>query len=315
MKIFKPTHAASDDNRAIIRQIKWMLAAVLLVSILFAGYYIWDRYVHVGDMSPTELGIDHQLRIVEQNPNDVGARLNLSQSYIEAGNYDEAIRHAQTVLKAYPDNPGALILMGVAYSKSGNAQSAVKYLEQFAAIRRKSDDPSLDKVLEAALYYLGDNYLKIKSPDKAVPVLVEALAIDETDADAMLLLGDAYAATGQHKLAIGSYENTVRFVPDYTEAYTGMAASYRALKMPAYEQYALGMQAFSRRDFNRAQTLLEKSVADLQTFAPAYLGLALTYEQLGKLDAAQTYAARAVDLDPKNFAANNLLARLKANKN
>ncbi len=311
MKKNQTPPSTASENQGLIRMIKIMLAALTLVSLAFGGYYTWDRYIHLGDMSPSELGISHQLSLVEQNPNDASARLSLAQSYIEGGNYSEAIRHAEKVLQAFPGHPGALILLGVAYSKQGNASQAVYYLEQFAAVRNKSDDPNMDKVLEAGLYYLGDNYLKTNQPEKAVGVLTEALAIDETDADAMLLLGNAYAQTGKNDEALKSYENTVRFVPDYTEAYSGMEHVYQALNKPANQRYAQGMQAFSQQNYPQARQLLELSQPELSEFAPLYLGLGLTYEKLGDLQAAISSAQRALQLDPKNFAANNLLNRLQ----
>jgi len=314
MKFTQLTQHHLIDNRSLLRLVKWMLVAVVLITVTFGGYYFWDRYVHVGDMSPSELGISHLLQIVQENPNDPSARLSLSQTYIEAGNYAEAIRHAQKVLTAYPDNAGALILMGVAYSKMGNANEAVTYLEQFAAIRRKSNDPGMDKVLEAGLYYLGMNYLLIDQSDQAIDVLKEAAQIDATDADVMLLLGDAYRKAGQYQQSIESYENTVRFVPDYIEAYQGMALSYQALNMPSYGLYAQGMEAFSKKDYLDARDLLKQSSVELPENASIFLGLALTYEQLGDLPSAQAYAQRSLEQDPMNFTASNLLSRLQVDQ-
>jgi len=310
MKSTQLTQESPVDNRLFLRLIKIMLVAVLVVTVIFGGYYYWDRYVHVGDQSPTELGISHLLRIVQENPNDPDARLSLAQTYIEAGNYSEAIRHAQKVLKAYPDNAGALMLMGVAFSKMGQAKDAVNYLEQFTAIRRKSEDPNMDKVLEAGLYFLGQNYLIVAQPDKAIAVLKEALDIDSTDADVLVLLGDAYNQTGQYQQAVESYESTVRFVPDYVEAYQGLVVSYQALNMVPNVTYAKGMEAYSNKDFQKARDLLTQSSAELANFAPVYLGLALTYEQLGDPQFAIVYARKTMELDPSNFAASNLLSRL-----
>jgi len=301
-----------NDTRFLVRVVKWMVSLVALLVIAFGAYYYWDRYVHLGDMSPTELGITHLEKVMEENPDDPNARLSLAQIYIENKDYTKAILQAQNVLTAYPENPGALLLLGIAYTLSDQAQAAIQPLESFTDLRRAAQDPQMDKVLETSLFYLGKNYLILNHPDKAIAALTEALGIDHTDADAMYLLGTAYAEIGQHQSAVEAFRNSVRFVPNFTEAYQALAKSYLALGLADYLPYAQGMEAYSTKNYTQARQYLEQAAVNLPDFAPLYLGLAMTYEELSELTLAQTSIHRALELDPNDFTANTVQIRLQS---
>ena len=168
----------------------------------------------------------------------------------------------------------------------------------------------VDKVLEASLYYLGVNYLRLNQVDDALNVLVEALQIDGTDADAFYQLGIAYDQKGEYERSIEAYQSAVRFVPDFAEAYQGMAKAYDALGMPAKALYAQGMTSFSAKEYRQAQEYLERAAQDLPDFVPVYLGLALAYEQQGDMALARKNVERVLELDPGNFNANVISGRL-----
>jgi tetratricopeptide (TPR) repeat protein len=300
-----------SDNRSLRRLIWLILAALIILTVAFAGYYYWDRYVHLGDKSPIEMSTAHLEDQVRTDPSNPDARLALAEQYLQNQEFAGAMEQAQQVLNAFPDHPGALLILGVANTMAGNAQAAIEPLEQFAALRRDDPMAGVDTNLEAALYYLGYNYISINQPTQAIPVLSEALVIEPTDADAMFQLGIALAREGQHAQAIAQFYEAVRFVPDFADAYQEMAASYGAMDMPAHVLYAHGMQAFSNKSYDQARDLLEQAAGELSDFAPLYLGLALTYEQLGDLQLAQTNVERTLALEPHNFYANIIYERLQ----
>ena len=66
------------------------------------------------------------------------------------------------------------------------------------------------------------------------------------------------------------------------------------------------------QDYEAAQTYLERATDALPDFAPAFLGLGLTYEKMGNLDAALTAIQRALELNPGDFAAQQALGRIQA---
>jgi tetratricopeptide (TPR) repeat protein len=310
MRTSQVSGSSRIDNRALSRIVVLMIVAAALFAVLFGVYYYVDRYVRFGDRSPVERQIKQLEEVLASDSEDVGARLSIAQLYYENGDYSKAIQYAEPVLDAHPGDPAPLFLLGIVYSEAGQVDEAVGSLERLVAIRRESPMAQVDRVLETSLYYLGSNYLKLNRADDAIGVLKEALDIDETDADVLYQLGVAYNQKGEYERSIEAYQSAVRFVPDFTEAYQGMAKAYDALGLPSKALYAQGMTSFSSKEYGKAQQYLERAAQDLPDFVPVYLGLALTYEQQGDFGLARKNIARALELEPDNFNANVISGRL-----
>lgn len=298
------------DNRSLGRLVVLMVIAAILMAVTFGAYYYVDRYIRFGDKSPVEVEIENLEGIVLDNPQDLEARLSIAQLYYENGDYSKAIQYAEPVLTARPDDAAPLFLLGVVYGETGQLDAAVESLKHLAQIRRESPMAQADRLLEASLYYLGANYVKLNRVDEAIEVLSEALEIDGTDADVFYQLGLAFDLKGEYEQSIDAYQSAIRFVPDFTEAYLGMAEAYDALGMASQALYAQGMMSFSTKQYQQAQQDLERAAQGLPNFVPVYLGLALTYEQQGEYGLARKNIDRVLELEPENFNANVILNRL-----
>jgi tetratricopeptide (TPR) repeat protein len=254
-------------------------------------------------------------KTIRQDPENPEARLALAEYYLNGGMYQEALDQANQVLSFYPEDEGALLISGIAYVHSNQAEAALEPLEKFVALRKEGAMAGVDTVLETAYYFLGESYVKLNRPAEAISVLEAALVISRTDADALYQLGLAYQASGQPEAALERYHEAVRFVPNFVEVYSGMIESYSALERPDHVAYARGMQAFCLQDYGTAQTHLEHATEALPDFAPALLGLGLTYEKVGDLHAALTAIQRVLDLNPNDLAARQALGRIQATMN
>ena len=296
-----------------IQRTIWIVTAALIINMmLFGGYYYWDRYVHVGDQSPVEMGIEELEATIREDPGDPEKRVMLAEYYLSSNLPNDALEQTSQVLESIPDHEGALLLSGIAYRNLNQPENAVEPLKHFVFLRKDSPMASSDTVLEMAYYFLGESYMKINRPLDAIEPLESAIQISATDADALYQLGLAYNAAEKPEEALPYFDRAVRLVPDFVEVYSGMVESYTALEKPEFIAYARGMQAFSQGDVQTAQTHLEYAVQMLPNYSPAFLGLALTYEQLDQLDFALVSVTHALELDPNNFAAQQTLGRLKA---
>jgi tetratricopeptide (TPR) repeat protein len=314
MRMSKELKQYQASTRLMGWLVTLMIATGVFLAAGFGGYYYWDRYVHVGDMSPVELNLAHLQQAVEASPTNPNARLSLAQQHLEMGDYKAAIEQSQLVLSKDPENAGALLLAGVAHSESGSYEASNQALEHFVKLRRDSDTPVIDKALENALFYLGQNWLGLGLPAKAIENLQQALQIDHTDADALFFLGLAQAHLGEagsQEKAIEAYQKAVSFAPDFPEAYAELAKSYAALGMQAKATYAKGMEAYCRKDYSRARQYLESVQHDLADFMPVYLGLSMVYEKLEDGPHASENAQHVLQLDPGNILAASILARAK----
>ena len=214
------------STEAIQRAVVIAMAALVAVLVLFAGYYVWDRYVYLAGRPPAGLKIE---QAVHRDPQDSEARLALAETYLLSGRYADALEQAEEVLGLYPDAANALLIAGISNVRMGQSEAALAPLRSFVAQRQDGPLARSDSVLEAAYYHLGESYLKLNRPTEAIPVLEAALLINPTDADALFQLGLAYNASGQPEIGVQQFIEAVRFVPDFAEAYNGMAASYSAL--------------------------------------------------------------------------------------
>ncbi|NOX61731.1 MAG: tetratricopeptide repeat protein [Chloroflexi bacterium] len=300
--------STQNIRRAII-----IVGALLLVVVAaFSAYYYWDRFLPRGDLSPIEMAIEEAQQAVKENPQDPDLRLDLARIYYENRMYEEALEQAGQVLNAFPDNNDALLIVGLSNIRLDQPAEAIPPLEKFIELRKDHSTARADVVLEMVYYFVGESYMKLGQSAEAVPPLEAALEITPTDADALYQLGLAKQSLGDPEAALTYYHKAVRLVPDFTEVYEGMVECYTALNMPAHVEYAKGMKAFGTRDYELAKNHLLKAVEDLPDFAPALLGLGLTYEKLGELETAAEIIQRALDLNPHDFATRQALGRVQA---
>jgi len=299
-------------SRELIKYVWTAGLAFAAIALMFFGYYYKDRYVRVDDKSPLDMSIDQLEIAVRENPENPEARVALAEFYLGKGLYSQAIEQTDQVLSTFPENTGALLISGITYTRSGQSQKAIAPLEKFIDLRR--DDPMAmsDTALQTAYYFLGESYNTLDQADKALPALEAALRINSTDADALFQAGLSAQSMNDHEKAIAFFEGAVLFVPDFTEAYAGMIESYTALNKPDHSDYARGMQAFSLKDYKTAQKYLESAREALPDFASAHFGLALTYEQLNRLEDALISIKIALQLDPNNFSIQQAQERIEA---
>jgi tetratricopeptide (TPR) repeat protein len=303
-----------SDTRQLTRIV--ILAGVLLVLVVatFGGYYYYDRY-YSNQPTTSENIIAQAQQVVEKNPQDPEARLGLAEVYMLNRSYDDALGEANQVMAAFPDNQHAWLVVGVANALKGNPNDAVEPLQKYFDANKDSDMPGLNKTLQSAAFYLGDSYLQLNQPDKAVPVLEKAVEWSQTDSDAMVKLGTAYIAVQRYENAVNMFQAATRFVPNYTEAYQGMAIAFQALNDGDYVNYANGMVAYSKKDYKVALDLLQKASQAKLDFVPAIDGLGLTYEGLGDLNNAKSSYETALKLIPEDFTAKTGLQRVEAQLN
>jgi|GEM_PF-1806142 len=296
-----------------IQRVFWIVLGLLIaVLVSFAGYYIWDRYIHAEGQPAVESEIASMEQAIHKSPQDPELRVVLAESYLSVGENARALEQAEQVLGQYPEDVGALLIAGIAHVRLEEPEAAIAPLQTFVMLRKDGPMARSDQALEAAYYFLGQSYLQLDRPAEAIPVLEAALEISAVDADALYQLGLAYNANGQPALAVQSYQDAVRLVPDYDRVYEAMIVSYSALDLPDYVAYARGMLAFSRRDYSAAVSYLEQATEALPNFAPAFLGLGLTHESMENLQPALLAIERAQELDPGDFATRQALGRVQA---
>lgn len=125
-----------------------------------------------------------------------GDNISIVKGYIEAQDYDKALKILRDALKKEPDNAELHGWMGIAMLEMGNDRQAALEFRKAIAVEPGSAD-----------FHNGLGYamLAMESFDEAVGSFKEAVRIKPKHADAHYGLGTAYVNLGEIKLATKEY--------------------------------------------------------------------------------------------------------------
>jgi len=292
-------------SRAVV-----LCAGLAIILGLAAAVMFVRSELLSSDSSVLGQGEQELQEAILEDPNNPDLRVSLANVYLEESRYDEAIAQYNEVLKADEDHQEALMGLGLAYREKGDTDQALSAFNKLVEVTKGSEFADVDRRLEAVHYYLGGIYLERNEPAKAIEELQAALKIEPTDADAMYLLGNALQAQGEQDGAIAVYAVATSLVPDFREAYEGMAAAAEKQGNELMATYARAMIRLLSGDPKTAVRELENVVGQSPENATAYFGLGYGYEQLGQRDKALAAYQQSAEIDPSQYAAQSGLARL-----
>jgi tetratricopeptide (TPR) repeat protein len=168
----------------------------------------------------------------------------------------------------------------------------------------------VDTNLEAAYYGLGSIAMKQSRAADAIPFLEKALAIARSDADALYLIGTAFAATGQTDKAVTVLRAAIVFVPiGWSEPYVSLGDAYTKSGQTVLAAWAKAMADLTSGKLDLAEPAL-KALVGGEAAVDAAVGLGLLYETRGDNAAASSWYANALALEPDNNAARLGLGRI-----
>jgi len=301
--------AVSDRtlNRAIIG-----LGLTLVIGLPAIGLvYFLDRNVDPG-LPIAERAIAAGEEAVRNEPNKLSNRLGLALAYAAADRQTDAIAQFTEILRAEPANRAALLGRGDAYVATGDLDAAARDYQALIDAAGSEEMANVDPRLEAAYYSLGSIALKQDRPRDAATMLAKALLINRTDADAFNLMGTALLGIGDTTNAVDALCRAIALVPSgWCAPYAQLVKAYTALGDTPGVQYATGMVALCEKRPADAEQQL-KPLVDGAYGRDALIGLGLTAEALGNVDAAVSYYSRVYAADPTDFDAVTGLNRLGA---
>jgi tetratricopeptide (TPR) repeat protein len=292
----------------------WMLAALVVFSTLgFGAYYYYDRYGHTSQtvVGRELLNVEGKVR---ENPSSPELRVTAANFYLESGQTELAIQQGQQALTLNPNDQNALVILGRAYEKFERPQNAIDSFNQVVDLNRGNPLAKIEPRLEMVHYELGTLYAAQNQYDRAVPEFKLALEINRTDSDAHLALGQAYQKKNDHLNAATEFQETLRYTPDYVEAYDGLAASQTALGKSTEAAYARGMAQLLRGQTAEATSQMERLISQSPNATYAYYGLALAFERAGRREEAVRALQEFMKANPSDIAAQQVMGRLSKGK-
>ncbi len=152
---------------------------------------------------------------------------------------------------------------------------------------RYADEPV---AVEYANAYLGDLFLTLKKLDLAEDHIKKAINLKPQNPGYRYILGFVYSHRRQWDKAIPEFEMAVKQEPNNGEYLRG-----------------LGWATYSNADIARGLSLLKEANLLAPDNANTLTDLAVAYLSLVNMDKASEYAERAVQLDPTNSVAQDVL--------
>ncbi len=307
--MFRVTSLTKMDDRQLNRWIKRLALLLVAGTVLFVGFYALDRW-----RPATEPIVDRRLSALEQavrdNPEDIVSRGTLADTYVAKGRFDDAIVQYNLILETGKEEELATYGRAGAYVGLEQYDLAAKDYARVVEIAKDGEMANVDPMLQASYYSLGSIAMKQAKPAEAIPFLEKALAIKRSDADALYLIGTAYAATGETDKAETALRASVAFVPiGWSEPYAAMADAFTKAGRTAMAEWAGAMAdlAAGRPELAEPRLL---AIVDSDAGLDVAIGLGILYETRGDTATAAQWYGKALAEDPENAAARLGMSRV-----
>jgi tetratricopeptide (TPR) repeat protein len=305
--------AIADDERRLRRLAVRLGLSLGLLLVASAAYYTYDRYL-VRVESPLDRathGLEDQVRAT---PNDPLLRLQVAQAYVQQGRQEQAVSQYEEALKLRANWQPALLGMAAAELARNNTQRAETIYRQIADLNKDNELRYANVDLQEVYYRLALFASRDGRHQEAVQWAREALAVDRTQADALLLLGTSEEALGHTSAAADAYRQAVRFDPNFREGFLALERVDGVLGDQPEARYAHAMGLLAGGDPDRSLQELQGVVRDSPEYAEAYQGLGLVYARQGQREAAVQAFRTALDHNPDLLLADWSLRSLGADR-
>jgi len=235
------------------------------------------------------------------------------QDAMRRGEFAAAAEKFKKVLALDPNLPEAEINLGLAYQSLFEYDLAIRYLTKGLRERPSLVGPTV---------IVGMDYLKLGSPDKAMPFLQRALKLDPSNREAHEAMTLYYLGRDDFQSAAEEFRQLAALNLDKAEAWFRLGHQYldlsarlafrgaRLYKGSPWGHRFLGDLLFERGRWDDASQEYRKALAIDPKQAGLHRSLGEAYLRAGKLAEADTEFRRELELDSRNERAWLSLASL-----
>jgi tetratricopeptide (TPR) repeat protein len=241
-----------------------------------------------------EKAIETLERLVQAAPADVQAHIDLGAECLSTGDQDRATRQFEEALRLKPGNKAALLALANVYLRNGDSERAIATLKTVAKLAPTAPEPR---------FLLGSAYNRMGRFQDALAELQAAVRLGDGDAQVYYHLARAYGG-------LGRTEDRARMLARFAEltrkSKADTDAQRRAMKLT---EKAKGL--IDAGDLNTALERLEEA-RELSSSEALLFRLASVNFDLGRYDAARSYAEEAISLSPTEWLYRYLLGLTEA---
>jgi tetratricopeptide (TPR) repeat protein len=289
--------SVGSDEQQLARLARRLVVAVGMLVAISTGYYVYDHYF-VRVPSPLDAATQALESQVRQSPNDPSFRIQVAQAYVRQGRTEDGIAQYRQALALRADWQPALLGLADAELRRHNDSAAESIYRQIADANKDNDLRHANTDLQEVYYRLSTFAAQAGRHEEAIQWANEALAVDNTAADALLMLGSSHEALGQVEEAADAYRRAVSFDPGFRDAFLALERVAVARGDTREATYAHAMAQLDGGDVDGAVTGLRGMLDGSPDNAEAYEGLGLAYFKQGRRDAAIDAFRAALERKP-----------------
>lgn len=184
-----------------------VVIAIIIIIGLAVGYaFFWNKYEQ---QTFVDVELKSALQQVKDAPDNAMAHLRLGYAYLLRGDVQGGLKEYQEAYRLDPKNRQVKYNLALGYMASKQYGEAIKLLEPLAA----------EGLLDFEAHFsLAEAYYESGQYDKAVGEFGKTIEIRPGAADSYYYMGLAYEKMGDKKKALESFNQALRFVPNYREA-------------------------------------------------------------------------------------------------
>jgi tetratricopeptide (TPR) repeat protein len=182
--------------------------AIAAVALVVTGGIL--AYLHFQPSDRPASAIDRTLQqwqeAVEKEPGNALARANLGATYLDMGDYDNAVKELRLALDQEPENFPYMFKLGFAYRGAGNMQAAV---EQFQGSADRL--PAGEKY--ASLFEIANTYMMMGDAVSAKDYVQQSIDDKDSMWNTHYLLGQILEKEGDTEGAKAQYDIAAKYNP------------------------------------------------------------------------------------------------------
>jgi len=249
---------------------------------------LMDIYAIQGDLKAAIAVGKKALTKTAETSDEVRTRLTLANLYLSMSAFDESAEQLNEALKLDAGDSELWSTLGRCLSRQNKWEEALKAFQRAAEI---------DPHDSATLYNIGDAFLGLGQPDKAVGPLLQAVRLRHDYSLAHYDLSLAFLELRKYPEAEAAGRAALRDDPD-------MAFQLSNLGMGATDN--LGLALMNQGRMEEAEACFRRN---LGLVASTYFNLGLTLFRTQRYAEALEYFRRALELEPENPEFHNLLGQ------
>ncbi len=209
-----PAYLYTASGQALAAIEEWRLAREALLQAVQLRPDYAEAWAYLGEAQYQngEDGYPALKRALELNPDSMSVQLFNALYWQRHNDFEQANLHFYVAATLDPENPAIYIQWGKSAMLAGEPVEARELFERAAELT--PDDPLVWKALAE---YSIESELFVE--ELGVPAASKLVTADATDAEAMVLLGRAYALLGREETSRVFLERAVELEPTYPEAH------------------------------------------------------------------------------------------------